>query len=285
MMPRLLTISCLQTSPRPTFATAREEAIALAEMAIGKGPSLICLPEYCGGLRSDEGRFVPPHAKEDEHPVLLALKDFAKKNKVWICVGSVAITGENGRYFNRSLLLDNNGDIKCRYDKIHLFDINLADNPHAFKESATVQFGNQISLAETPFGTIGFSVCYDLRFAHIYREMAQNGAEILLVPSAFTKKTGEAHWHILNRARAIENGAFVIAPCASGLIEGGGDSYGHSLVVDPWGEILADGGVGSGVITSQIDLQKVEKTRMQIPSLQHDRDYQLEIIDASGGSS
>ena len=281
-MSQLLTISCLQTSPRHSFSSACEEAIALAEMAMEKEPSLICLPEYCGGLKSDEGRFVPPHAMEDEHPVLLALKEFAKKNKVWISVGSVAITGANGRYFNRSLLLDDKGFIKCRYDKIHLFDINLAENPYAFKESATVQFGNKISLAETPFGKIGFSVCYDLRFAQIYRQMSQNGAEILLVPSAFTKKTGEAHWHVLNRARAIENGAFVIAPCASGAIEGGGESYGHSLVVDPWGEILADGGVGSGVITSQIDLKKVEKTRMQIPSLQHDRDYELHIIDASG---
>ena len=284
-MARLLTISCLQTSPRPTFSAAREEAIALAEMAMEKDPSLICLPEYCGGLKSDEGRFVPPHAKEEEHPVLLALMGFAKKNKVWICVGSVAITGEDGKYFNRSLLLDSNGRIKCRYDKIHLFDINLADNSHAFKESATVQFGQKISLAETPFGKLGFSVCYDLRFSQIYREMSQNGAEILLVPSAFTKKTGEAHWHVLNRARAIENGAFVIAPCASGPIEGGGESYGHSLVVDPWGDILADGGIGSGVITSQIDLQKVQKTRMQIPSLQHDRDYELNVIDASGEPS
>ena len=284
-MTRLLTIACLQTSPRPTFAAAREEAIALAEMAMEKGPSLICLPEYCGGLKSDEGRFVPPHAKEEEHPVLLALMGFARKNKVWICVGSVAITGKDGKYFNRSLLLDSNGRIKCRYDKIHLFDINLADNPHAFKESATVQFGQKVSLAETPFGKLGFSVCYDLRFSQIYREMSQNGAEILLVPSAFTKKTGEAHWHVLNRARAIENGAFVIAPCASGPIEGGGESYGHSLVVDPWGDILADGGIGSGVITSQIDLQKVQKTRMQIPSLQHDRDYELNVIDASGEPS
>ena len=284
-MARSLTISCLQTSPRPTFSAAREEAIALAEMAMEKGPSLICLPEYCGGLKSDEGRFVPPHAKEEEHPVLLALMGFAKKNKVWICVGSVAITGEDGKYFNRSLLLDSNGRIKCRYDKIHLFDINLADNSHAFKESATVQFGQKISLAETPFGKLGFSVCYDLRFSQIYREMSQNGAEILLVPSAFTKKTGEAHWHVLNRARAIENGAFVIAACASGPIEGGGESYGHSLVVDPWGDILADGGIGSGVITSQIDLQKVQKTRMQIPSLQHDRDYELNVIDASGEPS
>ena len=127
-------------------------------------------------------------------------------------------------------MIDSIGHIKCRYDKIHLFDINLADNINSFQESATVQCGQQVSLAETPFGIFGLSVCYDLRFAHIYREMAQNGAEILLVPSAFTKTTGRAHWHVLNRARAIENGAFVIAPCASGPIEGGGESYGHSLV-------------------------------------------------------
>ena len=280
-MSRMLTISCLQTSPRPTFRDASIEAIALAEKAMEKNPALICLPEYCGGLVSNKGRFTPPHEVEEKHPVLLSLKQFAKVNKVWIIIGSIAITGRDAKFFNRTFLLDSNGEVKCRYDKIHLFDIDLADNSHSFQESATVQSGERVSLAETPFGKLGFSVCYDLRFAHIYREMSKNGAEILMVPSAFTKKTGEAHWHVLNRARAIENGAFVISPCACGPIEGGGESYGHSLVVDPWGEILADGGVGSGVVTCQIEMDKVQETRNKIPSLRHDRDYDLRIIDAS----
>ena len=281
-MSRLLTISCLQTGPRATFTEAHKDAISLAEKAMEKNPSVICLPEYCGGLISDKGRFVPPHAVEEEHPVLLSLKDFAKTHGVWIIIGSVAITGDNGKFFNRSFLLDSKGDVKCRYDKVHLFDIDLADNTNTFKESATVQPGQQISVVETPFGSFGLSVCYDLRFAHIYREMSQKGAEILMIPAAFTKKTGEAHWHVLNRARAIENGAFVIAPCASGPIKGGGESYGHSLVVDPWGKILADGGIGTGVITCQINVDKVLETREKIPSLQHDRDYSLEIIDIDG---
>ena len=175
-MSRMLTISCLQTSPRPTFRDARIEAIALAEKAMEKNPALICLPEYCGGLVSNKGRFTPPHEVEEKHPVLLSLKHFAKVNKVWIIVGSIAITGRGGKFFNRTLLLDSNGEVKCRYDKIHLFDIDLADNSHSFQESETVQSGERVSLAETPFGKLGFSVCYDLRFAHIYREMSKNGA-------------------------------------------------------------------------------------------------------------
>ena len=168
-----------------------------------------------------------------------------------------------------------------RYDKIHLFDIDLGDDENKFLESETVNPGNQSSIAKTPFGIFGFSVCYDLRFAQLYRSMAKQGSEVLMVPSAFTKKTGEAHWHVLNRARAIENGAFVISACATGSIDGGGECYGHSLVIDPWGNVLADGGVGSRVVSAKINLADVKDTREKIPSLNHDRDFKLKIIDAT----
>ena len=274
------TVSCLQTQPKPDFDSAIEEGLKLAEKSLGENPSIICFPEYCGGLKSKNGRFIPPHKNEENHPFLNEFKNFANKNNVWISIGSVAISYSSEKYCNRSILLNNKGEIVHRYDKIHLFDIDLGDE-NKFLESETVKPGSLSSIAKTPFGIFGFSVCYDLRFAQLYRSLAQKGSELLFVPSAFTQKTGEAHWHILNRARAIENGAFVISACASGFIEGGGECYGHSLIVDPWGGILADGGVGSGIISAKINLASVKETREKIPSLKHDRDFELEIIDAT----
>lgn len=273
--------SCLQTQPRPDFDSAIEEGLKLAEKSLNDDPSIICFPEYCGGLKSKNGRFIPPHTKEDNHPFLIKFKSFAQSNNVWISIGSIAISYNSEKYFNRSILLNNEGEITHRYDKIHLFDIDLGDDENKFLESETVNPGNQSSIAKTPFGIFGFSVCYDLRFAQLYRSMAKQGSEVLMVPSAFTKKTGEAHWHVLNRARAIENGAFVISACATGSIDGGGECYGHSLVIDPWGNVLADGGVGSKVVSAKINLADVKDTREKIPSLNHDRDFKLKIIDAT----
>ena len=275
------TASCLQTRPRPDFDSAIDEGLKLANESLNDNPSIICFPEYCGGLKSRNGRFIPPHAKEKNHPFLNEFKSFAKNNNVWISIGSVAISHTKGKYCNRSILINNHGEIIHRYDKIHLFDIDLGDDENKFLESETVNPGNQSSIAKTPFGIFGFSVCYDLRFAQLYRSLAKQGSEVLMVPSAFTKKTGEAHWHVLNRARAIENGAFVISACASGLIDGGGECYGHSLIIDPWGKVLADGGIGSGVISAKINLGKVKDTRQKIPSLNHDRAFKLKIIDAT----
>lgn len=273
--------SCLQTQPRPDFDSAIEEGLKLAEQSLNDEPSIICFPEYCGGLKSKNGRFIPPHTEEDDHPFLIKFKSFAQNNNVWISIGSIAISYNSEKYFNRSILLNNEGEITHRYDKIHLFDIDLGDDENKFLESETVNPGNQSSIAKTPFGIFGFSVCYDLRFAQLYRSMAKQGSEVLMVPSAFTKKTGEAHWHVLNRARAIENGAFVISACATGSIDGGGECYGHSLVIDPWGNVLADGGVGSRVVSAKINLADVKDTREKIPSLNHDRDFKLKIIDAT----
>ena len=275
------TASCLQIRPRPDFDSAIDEGLKLANESLNDNPSIICFPEYCGGLKSRNGRFIPPHAEEYNHPFLNAFKSFAKNNNVWISIGSVAISHTKGKYCNRSILINNHGEIVNRYDKIHLFDIDLGDDENKFLESETVNPGNQSSIAKTPFGIFGFSVCYDLRFAQLYRSLAKQGSEVLMVPSAFTKKTGEAHWHVLNRARAIENGAFVISACASGLIDGGGECYGHSLIIDPWGKVLADGGIGTGVISAKINLGKVKDTRQKIPSLNHDRAFKIKIIDAT----
>jgi predicted amidohydrolase len=272
-VPRPLRIACLQTRPRPDFASALTEAIDLAQSAIDGGAEFLALPEYCGGLKTVGAMFAPPAAREEEHPVLNGLRDFARANKVWMAVGSVAVPGADGRIFNRSFTLDDKGEIASRYDKIHMFDIQLSSD-EVYRESARIAAGNQAVLAQTPFATIGQTICYDLRFPALYRDLAQAGAEILMVPAAFTKTTGEAHWHILNRARAIENGAFVVAPCAIGPVEGGGESYGHSLVINPWGEVLADGGTARGVVQATIDLDEVASTRAKSPSL-GDRNFAL----------
>ena len=173
---------------------------------------------------------------------------------------------------NRSFIIDDCGNIISRYDKIHLFDITLSAKK-SYRESATVHGGQTAVICQTPLGCFGQTICYDLRFPHLYRDLSQSGAEILFVPAAFTKKTGEAHWHVLNRARAIENGAFVVAPCAIGKVEGGGESYGHSLIINPWGEILVDGGADSGFINVNINLEEVNSARNRMPSLSHDRAF------------
>ena len=271
---RKFNIACLQTSPKPDFQSALEEAIVLAEESIEAGADFIALPEYCGGLKTEGSAFAPPFATEENHPVLKGLRDFAKKRKKYLLIGSIAVTGPAGKILNRSYIVDEFGDILSRYDKIHLFDIKFSEK-ESYCESATVSGGQAAVICQTPLGCFGQTICYDLRFPHLYRKLSQAGAKILLVPAAFTKKTGEAHWHVLNRARAIENGAFVVAPCAVGKVEGGGESYGHSLIINPWGEILADAGSDSGLINANIDLEEVNSARTRIPSLKHDKTFKF----------
>ncbi len=271
-MSRNLLTACLQTAPRPDFDSAIAGIRPLIEQAVASGARLLALPEYCGGLRSDGPLLSPPSAPERQHPVIRTVAEMASKYRVWILIGSVAVDGPGGRIYNRSLVVDDVGSITARYDKLHLFDIQLSAG-QTYRESAVVEPGNRAVIARTAFGPVGMTICYDLRFPGLYRDLAMAGAEILAVPAAFIAATGKAHWHVLNRSRAIENGSFVVAPCASGPIPGGGQSYGHSLIVDPWGRILADGGEGEGVVLAEIDLDQVDATRSRIPSLTHGREY------------
>ena len=273
-MTREVRIGCIQTRPLATFDEAIEEARRLAGEAVAAGAELVCLPEYCGGLRSEGGLLVPPTAPEARHPVLDALRGFADDAGVWMLIGSIAVDGSGDRFINRGYVLDDRGDIRARYDKIFLFDVDLSPTQR-YRESAVVAPGEQAVLVDTPWGRLGLTICYDLRFPQIYRSLAQAGAEILAVPAAFTKVTGEAHWHVLNRARAIENGAVVVAPCAVGAVPGGGAAYGHSLIVSPWGEVLADGGEEAGYTLATVDVESVASARGRIPSLEHDRRFSL----------
>ena len=267
-------VACLQLSPRASFKEAEAEFLPHFRSALELGTEFIFLPEYCGGLKSEKGLLAPPVETEENHPILQKLLELANQEKVWVLCGSIAIEGSNELFRNRSFVINDHGEIVARYDKIHLFDIKLSDTLE-YRESAVVEPGGSGVIAQTCMGALGLSVCYDLRFPHLYRDLAHQGADALTVPAAFIKTTGEAHWHVLNRARAIENCAFVISPCAVGDIPGGGCSYGHSLIIDPWGKILADGGDEPGVITADIDIEKSGEMRQKIPSLSHDREYQI----------
>lgn len=273
-MPRLLDIACLQTRPMPTMAAAIDEAMPLAEAAADAGARMVFLPEYCGGLTSDGARLRPPAEAGASHPVLAALRDFAARKGCWVNIGSIAIVGPRDKIINRGYMIDDRGEIFGHYDKIHLFDVDLAEGA-VYRESDTVSAGDSAVLYETPLARIGHTICYDLRFPGLYRDLAHAGAEILCCPAAFTKMTGEAHWHVLNRARAIENTCYVVSACAVGAIPGGGESYGHSLVVNPWGEVLSDGSDRPGVLHARLDLDLVGSTATRIPSLRHDRDYRV----------
>ena len=267
-------IACIQCEIKPTFSEAISEADDLCVSAVSDGAQFLFLPEYCGGLRSKGGAFVPPVDREEEHPFLIHFKKFARQKNVWIMIGSIAIAGINGKFFNRGFVINNLGQIVSRYNKINLFDVRL-NASNFYHESATVMRGNSGCMVKTPIGDVGHTICYDLRFPILYRKLAQKGAKILAIPSAFTAKTGEAHWHVLNRARAIETTSYVVSPCAMGKIEGGGSSYGHSLIIDPWGKVLADAGSERGYITGVIDISLVDEVRSKITSLFNDNTFDL----------
>jgi predicted amidohydrolase len=232
------------------------------------------LTEPVSKLRREKAR------GEADHPALAALREVTRETGAWLLIGSLAVdlTGELGtaegerRLANRSYLIDPTGAIVARYDKIHMFDVDLAGGER-YRESNAFRPGNQTVLAETPWGVLGMTVCYDLRLPHLYRALAQAGADFLAIPSAFTVPTGRAHWHVLLRARAIENGCFVFAPAQWGEHAEGRRTYGHSLIVDPWGEVLADAGKGVGIVSARIDPAAIGKARRMVPSLQHNRPF------------
>ena len=227
-----------------------------------------------GRRRRDKAR------READDPFLAGMRDLARELGAWLLLGSLVIdpagepgAGDETRLANRSFLLDAQGGIVAQYDKIHMFDIDLPGG-ESYRESNAYRPGDHTVVAETPWGRLGMSVCYDVRFPHLYRALAQAGADFLAVPSVFTVPTGRAHWHVLLRARAIENGCFVFAPAQWGEHTAGRKSYGHSLIVDPWGEVLAEGGEGVGIITAtEIDPARIAKVRGGLPSLQHDRRF------------
>ena len=265
-------LACVQNCAVADVQDNVNIASRLTRAAIGEGAQIVCLPEYFSGVTLKGGLLHPAAFEESRHPVLQAFADLARERRIWLLLGSLGVLAGDVRIFNRGYLLDPTGSVAARYDKIHMFDVELTQGA-PLRESATIAPGDCAVVADTGLCQLGLSICYDLRFPHLYRRLAQAGADVLAVPAAFTRVTGEAHWHVLNRARAIENGCYVVAPCQYGTLPGGADCFGHSLIIDPWGRVLADGQEGEGIILADVDLAEVAKARARIPALTHDRTF------------
>lgn len=275
--------ACIQNCAGPDMEANIAEAAKLVGAARRKGAQLICLPEFFSCLQlTGEGMEVGAFA-EEHHPALPRFRGLAKDMDAWILLGSLAVRGSGNRLRNRSFLLDPTGRVVASYDKLHLFDVDLAGGER-YRESDLFEAGTEAVLGPTPWGPLGLSVCYDLRFAYLYRALAQAGARFLTVPAAFTRTTGKAHWHVLVRSRAIETGSYVFAPSQYGR-HGRGETYGHSLIVDPWGQVLADGGEGPGFVMAEIDPARVDEARRMIPALGHDRRFEGPLPQAAERAS
>jgi deaminated glutathione amidase len=251
-----------------------EDASALIREAAGKGAHYVQTPEITTLMEMDRARLFAALRPEEGNPAVERFAALARELGIWLHIGSMAALLGNGKVANRSLLFSPDGAIQARFDKLHMFDVELPGG-ESYRESKNYQAGNAGVLAELPWGTLGLTVCYDLRFPHLYRALAKAGADFLAIPSAFTRQTGEAHWHVLVRARAIENGCFVFAAAQAGRHESGRETYGHSLVVSPWGDVIAEAGAEVGVVVADVNPDEVQKARTRIPSLRHDRPFEI----------
>lgn len=271
-----VTAACVQMTSGIDPQINLESATRLIQRAASAGAQVIATPEMTGCMNIKAGDRRATIYRQSEDPLLKAFQDLAKDLKVTLLVGSLAFKAENdARMANRSCLINSEGSLIATYDKIHMFDVEVGDG-QTYRESNTYRPGETAVLAQTPHATLGLSICYDLRFPHLYRQLAQNGAQILTCPAAFTKVTGEAHWHTLLRARAIETGSYVIAPAQSGLHEDSRETFGHSLVIDPWGQIVSESNVyGEDVILAEIDTAEVEAVRGRIASLNKEQPFTI----------
>lgn len=251
-------------------ANARD-LVAAIDRAADDGADMIFTPEMSGLLDRDRRRAAALIRCEEDDPVLAAVRDAAARRGIWLHLGSLALRGGAGdRLVNRGFVIDGEGAIRARYDKIHLFDVDLPTG-ESWRESAAYAPGERVVAVETPWGRLGLSICYDLRFPDLYRALADAGCDIIAVPAAFTVPTGRAHWETLLRARAIETGAFIVAAAQSGAHADGRETYGHALAIDPWGEILIDMGKGAGVALVTLKLARVAEVAGRIPVRAHRR--------------
>lgn len=271
-----LPIALIQTRTPATQAEALRHVEPLIRQAATEGAKFILTPEGSNLLEQRKDRRGLSIVSERQDAVVLGLRHLAAELGVWILIGSAIVKSEQAaddRAANRSLLIDGNGGIVARYDKLHVFDVDLP-NGETYRESSTIRPGDGAAVADTPWGRLGMTVCYDIRFPHLFRQLAKAGACMIPVPAAFTVPTGEAHWETLLRARAIETGAFVLAPAQGGTHEDGRRTWGRSTVVGPWGEILARLDHDEpGVLHAKLDFAAVEKARSSVPSLRHDREF------------
>ena len=273
-MSTTFTAAMIQTRTGLSPDVNLKDISALIREAKGKGAHYVQTPEMTNILAANRDGLFKVIADEEHDPSLKAYRALANDLGIYLHIGSLAIRTSPDKAVNRGFMIGPGGGILARYDKIHMFDVNL-DNGESYRESATYQPGEAAAFVDLPWGRMGLTICYDMRFPALYRVLAEAGAIFLTMPSAFTKPTGEAHWHVLLRSRAIENGAFVFAAAQGGTHESGRKTYGHSLIVSPWGEIVAEGGIDPGVITAEIDTAKVKDARGKVPSLQHGRRFSI----------
>jgi predicted amidohydrolase len=251
-----------------------DAATRLIDEAKAAGADYVQTPEMTNIMDVRRDSLFAALVAEEADASLAAFRETARRHRLWVHVGSLAIKVSPDKAANRSFLIDPKGEIVARYDKIHMFDVDLADG-ETYRESRSYRAGEAAVAADLPWGRLGLTVCYDLRFPALYRALAEAGASFLAIPAAFTRQTGEAHWHVLMRARAIENTSYVIAAAQGGKHENGRETFGQSLVVDPWGRIVAEGGTEPGVVMAEIDLADITTARARIPSLQHGRRFEV----------
>ncbi|KQP88415.1 MULTISPECIES: carbon-nitrogen hydrolase family protein [unclassified Methylobacterium] len=276
----VFTAACVQMRSGRDPLANRDAAVALVREAADAGAHYVQTPEMTSLVERSKTSLFEKVTAQDDDPTLAALREVARERGIVIQIGSLAI--RNGdKVANRAFLIDAEGAITASYDKLHLYDVDLP-NGERWRESATYTGGACAVVADTPWAPIGLAICYDIRFPALYRALAEAGATILTAPACFTQQTGEAHWHVLHRARAIETGSFMISAAQGGHHEDGRDTYGHSLIVDPWGKVLADSdGAEPGVILAEIDLSRVTDARARIPALQHARPFTVERVGLS----
>jgi deaminated glutathione amidase len=257
-----------------TPAANIDSAVRMIGEAKAAGANYVQTPEMTNILAADREQLFAAIVEEEKDASLASLRECARKLCITLHVGSLAIKLSHDKAVNRSFLIDPKGEILARYDKIHMFDVDLI-NGESYRESYSYRPGELGVLYDLPWGRLGLTICYDVRFPALYRALAEAGASLLAIPSSFTQQTGQAHWHVLNRARAIENGSFVFAAAQGGKHENGRETFGHSLIVDPWGRVLAEGGTEPGIILAEIDPAAAATARARIPSLQHGRRFEM----------
>ena len=268
--------ACVQLCGRKDPTINRDDAVRFIREAAARGARYIQTPEISNLVNRDRDTMMPSLFPEESDPMLAAFRSLARELNVTIHAGSLSIK-IGDKVANRAFMIGPSGDILARYDKIHLFDVDLP-NGETWRESNTFTGGQDAVVVTQPFASIGLSICYDIRFPYLFRALADHGATVLTAPACFTKQTGEAHWSTLQRARAIENGAFMISAAQAGLHEDGRETYGHSLIVDPWGRVLAEGDDRPGLIFAEIDMKAVAEARNRIPALRHTRPTPVRVV-------
>ena len=276
-MSKKFTVGLVQPNAGSDMAANIAFVAGQARRARDEGASFILTPENTSLMDWGRKTLIAKSFSESDHPALAAFRELARELSAWFLAGSLHVKPEgwseqNDRIANRSYLIDGGGNVVAKYDKIHMFDVDLKGG-ESYRESSTFCPGEQAVVAPTPWGLLGMTICYDLRFPYLYRSLAHKGASMLTIPSAFTRQTGQAHWHVLQRARAIETGCYVLAPAQCGEHANNRKTFGHSLVVAPWGEVIADAGTEPGFVTAELDMAKVDEARAMVPSLKHDREF------------